>query len=66
MNVPKNIPASLTDDQKKMIKNAKTPEEFLAIAKETGYELSDEELNAVTGGWCDNECGKCNHAVGPL
>ncbi len=66
MNVPKDILTSLTDEQKKKIKNAKTPEEFLAIAKETGYELSGEELNAVAGRWCDNECGKCNHAVGPL
>lgn len=30
---------------------AKTPEEVFAIAKEEGYELSDEELVGVNGGW---------------
>ena len=44
----------------------KTPEEILELAKEAGYELSDEELEAVSGGddsfgWCgslicDNHC----------
>ena len=30
-----------------------TPEEMLALAKEEGYELSDEELETVSGGyWC--------------
>ena len=66
MTIPENMLDVLTDEQKKKIENAKTPKEFLAIAKKTGYKLSDEELNAMSGGWCDNECGKCNHAVGPL
>ena len=45
---------------------AKTPEELLAIAKEAGFSLSDDALEAVAGGdngWCsilctDNSCGK--------
>ena len=28
-----------------------TPEEFLALAKKEGYKLSDEEMQAVSGGW---------------
>ena len=28
----------------------KTPEDILALAREEGYELSDEELNGVAGG----------------
>lgn len=28
----------------------KTPEDILALAKESGYELSTEELEAVSGG----------------
>ena len=43
-------------------KACKTPEDILALAKAEGYELSDEELEAVSGGdeWvkrCDDrEC----------
>ncbi len=56
MNIPENILSSLTDEQKKKIGNAKTPEELIAIAKETGYELSGEQLNAIAGGWCPYYC----------
>ena len=56
MNIPENILNTLTDEQKKKIAAAKTPEEFLSIAKETGYELSEEQLNALSGGWCANYC----------
>ena len=33
-----------------------TPEEVLALAREEGYVLSDDELEAVSGGWsiCDD------------
>ena len=38
------------------LKGAKTPEDLLAIAQEEGYDLTDEELEAVSGGinadWC--------------
>jgi len=38
----------------------KTPEELIALAKEEGYELTDEELKAVSGGikwslWCSEQ-----------
>ncbi|MBQ9003217.1 MAG: Nif11-like leader peptide family natural product precursor [Eggerthellaceae bacterium] len=42
----------LTDEQKAKARSAKTPEEILELAKEEGYELSDDELEAVSGGWC--------------
>ena len=41
------------------LKAAKTPEEMLAIAREEGFELSEEELEGVAGGgtWdSDNFC----------
>lgn len=41
----------LTDEQKAKAKAAKTPEQILALAEEEGLELSDEELEAVSGGW---------------
>lgn len=43
-------------------RKCKTPEEILALANEEGYELSEEELQAVSGGvkwslWCsDRKC----------
>ena len=43
------------------LKGAKTPEEIIEIAREEGYELTDEELSGVSGGWC-NDCssdGQC-------
>ena len=36
---------------------AKTPEDMLRIAKECGMELSDAQLQGVSGGaWCDDYC----------
>ena len=46
--------SDLTDEQKAKVSACKTPEELLALAKEEGYELSDEQLSAVSGGW--REC----------
>ena len=60
MNIDESILSKLTDEQKKKVEAAQSPEELLAIAKETGYELSPEQLEAVSGGeisWCsDNSC----------
>lgn len=41
------------------LKACKTPEDILAIAREEGYELSDDQLAAVAGGnsWCSIICG---------
>ena len=60
MNISENILSTLTDEQKKKVEAAQTPEELLALAKETGYELSQEQLGAIAGGepWyqCDIKC----------
>ena len=42
-----NIPSELIEKAK----GCKTPEELLSLAKEEGYELSDEQLQEVSGGW---------------
>lgn len=39
----------MTAEQKEKI-DGKTPEEILEIAKAEGYSLSDEELEAISGG----------------
>ena len=64
MNIPENVFSKLTEEQKKKVEAAQSPEELLALAKEAGYELSREQLEAVAGGeegWaCTKVCGqKC-------
>lgn len=50
----------LTEEQVAKIKACKSQEEMLALAKEEGIELSDEQLEAVSGG-----CGTGNHPPCP-
>ena len=40
----------LTPEQKEKVKECKNADELLAIAREEGYELSEDELEAVSGG----------------
>jgi hypothetical protein len=53
MNIPENILNTLTDEQKKKIEAAQSPEELQAVARETGVELTDEKLTAMRG---DSRC----------
>ena len=49
----------LTPELKAKAQACKTPEDILALAREEGYELSDDELAAVSGGgsWsCFDQC----------
>ena len=43
------------------LREAKTPDELLKIAREEGFELSDEQLQAISGGMAwrctDESCG---------
>ena len=56
MNIDESILSTLTDEQKKKVEAAQTPEELLAITKEAGFELSPEQLEAVAGGhWCTTD-----------
>ena len=49
----------LTPEQQEKARACKTPEDVLALAKEGGIELTDEQLEAVSGGWgeCDTYTG---------
>ena len=40
----------VTQEQWDKLRECKTPEEILALAKAEGYELTDDELRQVTGG----------------
>ena len=40
----------LTPEQQKKARACKTPEDMLALAKAEGYELTDDELQAISGG----------------
>lgn len=56
----------MTDDQKKRAQSITSPEEMLAFAREEGYELTDEQLEGVAGGWegvCFGVCepDECRH-----
>lgn len=48
----------LTPQQKEKAIACKTPDELLELAKEEGFELSDEQLDSISGGgWSSPSCG---------
>ena len=52
----------LNEEQIKKAKACKDQNELLALAKEEGITLSDEQLEAVSGGFCSKTtepCPKC-------
>lgn len=50
----------LSKEQIEKIKSCTNQDEILALAKEEGVELSDEQLDAVTGGGCTQmKCPFC-------
>ena len=55
----------LTEEQKKLALECKTPEELLDVAKKLQYKLSDEELDAISGGakWMDKITDGCEREL---
>ena len=45
----------LTEEQIAKVKACKNTEEMLALAKEEGIELTDEQLEAISGGACNDD-----------
>ena len=45
----------LTEDQIAKVKACRSQEEMLALAKEEGIELTEEQLEAFNGGACTRE-----------
>lgn len=52
----------LTPEQKAKAKGCTSAEELLAVAREEGYELSDDELEQIAGGISWGCIGDCNLA----
>ena len=51
----------LSEEQIEKVKGCKNAEEILALAKAEGVELTDEQLEAVSGGGCAaGSCPECN------
>ncbi len=54
----------LTPELQEKARACKTPEELLALAKEEGVELTEEQLEAVAGGrawYCPLDCQPDNN-----
>ncbi|MBO5529670.1 MAG: hypothetical protein J6A47_10240 [Bacilli bacterium] len=57
----KELLKGLSEEQIAKVKACKNQEEFLALAKQEGIELNDEQLEAVSGGVCTpTSCPKCH------
>lgn len=58
MKIDESILSKLTDEQKAKVEAAQSPEELLACAKDMGYELKPDQLEAIAGGkkWCPVDC----------
>lgn len=59
---------NITPEQRRKAAACKTSEELLALAKEEGVDLTDEQLDAIAGGlekdWFgDYMCPKCGEQV---
>jgi hypothetical protein len=62
MNIPENIFNTLTSEQKKKAAEAKNPQELIALAKECGQELTQEQLESVDAGFgCWGKCDPVCH-----
>lgn len=58
----KELLKGLSEEQIAKIKACQNNEEIMALAKQEGIELSDEQLEAVSGGGCSGsgpECPAC-------
>ena len=47
---------NLTEEQKAKALACTSPEELLSLAREEGYELTDEQLDGIAGGWSGSDC----------
>ena len=55
----KELLKELTEEETAKVKVCKSQDSLLASAKEEGIELTEEQLEAVSGGGCFSSSGKC-------
>ena len=48
--------AQLTDEQKAKVRECKNMDEIIALANESDYVLSEEVLDSIASGGCDDPC----------
>lgn len=56
----------LSEEQKAKARSCSTPEDILTLAMEEGYELSDDKLEGIEGGWCATDQRACPDKCGCL
>ena len=61
----KELLQGLTEEQIEKVKECKSQDEILRLAKEEGIQLTEEQLQAVNGGGCNSaekptHCPRCN------
>ena len=61
----KELLKGLTEEQIARLKECRSNDEALRLAKQEGIELTDEQLSAVSGGNCltDFECPQCRGTI---
>ena len=52
LSMKQELLKGLTEEQIAKVKACKNSEELLALAKNEGIELTDEQLNSISGGGC--------------
>ncbi len=50
MRIDEKYLTRLTEEQKKLVENAKSLDELLKLAKDSNHELTDEQLEGISGG----------------
>ena len=50
----KELLKGLTEEQIAMVKECEDVKDLIQIAKDEGIELTEEQLNAISGGGCSN------------
>ena len=55
LNMKDELLKGLNEEQIAKVKECKSEEDLLALAKQEGIELTDEQLEAVSGGICTED-----------